>query len=209
MKLRHVIKNYGKYVRKDVRRREKKFGRHLKELMEAYEDVKMDFRASRSEKSKEVTQSSEMKQLRLDITEIKRAVQELKNVSSSEQPSWAQVASGGPKPISLPKQVERTTDHVVIPRNKDNINPETMKKQVEKLLEPVKNNIMIKRVKKNRANDLVIETTSRVEAEKILNNKKLANVMEVAAPKKFLPKVIIYDALRTEKKRKWKTKSGK
>ena len=200
LSLGKVIMGYAKYIRKDTSKAREALGRHLRALQAAYGEATQEIMTMITQRKTEERHRDGMSLMQQDIAEIKETIKEMRSAPGGGRASWAGVVAGGSAAGKVSKSDERTSDHVVIIKNKNNLKPETMQKEVEKLLDPIKNNIMIKRVKKTKTNDLLIETSNKSEVDKIIANKKLNKEMEVTLPKKILPKLIIYDVPRTAKK---------
>ena len=129
-----------KRISKDTSKAREALGRHLRALEAAYGEATKEIMEIIIQKKTKERHQNDMTLLQQDIVEIKETIKEMMGAPGGGQPSWASVVTGGRAAGKTPESDERTSDHVVIIKNKNNLKPETMQKEVEKLLDPIKNN---------------------------------------------------------------------
>ena len=128
---------------------------------------------------------------------LKEVLKGVEQQPLSKPKSYSQAASSLPK-VGKKTVVPRDAEKVVLVYQKDEskVDSEETKKVIKQVIMPKESGIQIRAIRKVQKGGVVVESGTRKGAQKIRELASRVETLKIAAPRRILPKMIIYDVDR-------------
>ena len=128
---------------------------------------------------------------------LKEVLKGAEQQQQSRPKSYSQAAGSLPK-VGKKTVVPRYVEKVVLVYQKDEtkVDSEETKKVIKEIITPKESGIQIGAIRKVQKGGVVVESGTRRGAQKIRELAGKVETLKIAAPRRILPKMIIYDVDR-------------